>query len=83
VHGWTVIALLGCPDRVGLVTGRSAAGPAALLVSPDGDLGWVAGENAENPWSGAGEALRDWFGVDLEPNFAVTRSDEPVTRVGG
>jgi 2-polyprenyl-6-methoxyphenol hydroxylase-like FAD-dependent oxidoreductase len=77
------IALLGCPDRVGLVTGRSVTGPAALLVRPDGYLAWAAAENAENPWSGAGEALRDWFGVDLEPNFTVTQSDEPVTRVGG
>jgi choline dehydrogenase-like flavoprotein len=77
------IALLGCPDRVGLVTGRSVTGPAALLVRPDGYLAWVAAENPENPWSGAGEALRDWFGVDLESNFTVTQSDEPVTRVGG
>ena len=63
--------------------GWSPAGPAALLVRPDGYLAWAAAGNAENPWSGAGEALRHWFGVDLGPNFTVTQSDEPVTRVGG
>ncbi|HEY4459979.1 MAG TPA: hypothetical protein VGN81_37050 [Pseudonocardiaceae bacterium] len=77
------IALLGCPDRVGLITGRSMTGPVALLVRPDGYLAWVAADDAENPWSGAVEALQHWFGADLEPAFTVTQSDEPVTRVGG
>ena len=77
------IALLGCPDRVGVVTGRSATGPVALLVRPDGYLAWVAADDADNPWSGLDVALWRWFGVDLEANGAVTRSDEPVTRVGG
>ncbi|HEX4224391.1 MAG TPA: FAD-dependent oxidoreductase, partial [Pseudonocardiaceae bacterium] len=34
------IALMGCPDRVGLVTGRAETGPVALLVRPDGYVAW-------------------------------------------
>jgi hypothetical protein len=54
-----------------------------LLVRLNGYLARVAEDYAGNPWSGAVEALRYWFGVELEPDVTVTQSDEPVTRVGG
>jgi hypothetical protein len=73
------IALMGCPDRATLVTGRAGAGPVALLVRPDGYVAWAAAEGADNPWSGAYEALHYWFGAEAAGRPAVTRSDEPVT----
>ena len=77
------IALMGCPDRVAVITGRAGAAPVALLVRPDGYLAWAAADDAENPWSGAFSALHHWFGAEIGEKFMVTGSDEPVTRVGG
>jgi hypothetical protein len=74
---------MGCPDRVGLVTGRAETGPVALLVRPDGYVAWAANGGADNPWSGAQKALRYWFGAEVAGRLAVTHSDEPVTQVGG
>ena len=76
------IALLGCPDRVSMVTGRTDGDPVALLVRPDGYVA-LAASGRENCWSGACGALSYWFGAPDQAHGFITRSSESVTGLGG
>ena len=48
-------------DRVDVVVGQSEQGPRALLIRPDGYVGWAA-ESSEQ-LQGLRDALATWFGV--------------------